>query len=35
MIVALNAEEHFVLTIVPISAGGFANGLAKRKTTYF
>jgi hypothetical protein len=25
MIVALNAEERFVLAIVPISAGGFAN----------
>ena len=25
MLVALNAEEHFVLAIVPITAGGFAN----------
>ena len=25
MLVALNAEEHFVLAIVPIAAGGFAN----------
>lgn len=25
MIVALNAEEHFILAIVPITSGGFAN----------
>ena len=25
MLVALNADEHFVLAIVPITAGGFAN----------